>query len=283
MKPLGCLLGLTLGILVLSPSQGFTQYDLTICGDCSVDPCLGKKIGEACEGFPVGRICDPSRLFEECGFDPPWCSHRPYPIAGLSLAPVWCRYLCECRVGASDEEKPDISIPDGDPGGITVDIPLPPDWPGPCPGPFAGDLTIEIAFDHTSIGDLTVILSHGTTQITLMDRPGRTDSGDGCDADLHCEHPIYFGDNAIQTIECGTLTMCPGCFPEGEVPSGGYQPDEPLSAFRGQPLGGQWQLFVSDNAQGDTGKLCSVRLIGICEISVPVEQSTWGMIKALYE
>lgn len=134
----------------------------------------------------------------------------------------------------------DVPIPDNDPGGVSSTV----GWP--ATGEIA-DLNLCVAIPHTWLGDLIVTLTHvdtGTTA-TVIDRPGKTNGGLGCNGD---DLFVLLDDEAGAPVEneCGFL-----------IPSiaGNFAPNNPLSLFDGEDLSGDWRLTVSDNGSADTGVL----------------------------
>ncbi len=114
------------------------------------------------------------------------------------------------------------------------------------------DLNVEVEITHTWVGDLKVVLTHVDTgtQVTIIDRPRRRCclrrlrrfgcSGNNVDATLD--------DEASTRVE----DQCLGSTP---TISGSVRPNNPLSAFDGEDLGGTWRLTVTDWATLDHGFL----------------------------
>ena len=107
-------------------------------------------------------------------------------------------------------------------------------------------LKLTIKATHTWVGDLKFTLSKGAGSSIVIDRPGYTGSGFGCN-----------GDNVDVTIDDGSATLVESqCNATPPALSGPVKPNNPLAApFNGQTLAGTWTLNVSDNASGDTGSL----------------------------
>ena len=132
--------------------------------------------------------------------------------------------------------SPNLTIPDGNTTGVTDSMVI------STEGSLA-DLNVVVKIDHTWVGDLIVVLSHvnTNTSVTIIDRPGRTTSGNGCGSD---NIDVTLDDQAVASVE----NQCP--------PVGGtFQPNNPLSVFNGQSLAGTWTLNVSDRSAIDTGTL----------------------------
>ncbi len=129
-------------------------------------------------------------------------------------------------------------IPDSGSGSLTNTITVPDTY---C----VGDLIVEIAIDHTYIGDLRVELSHDGTTVAMIDRPGYTGSGFGCEQD---NFNIVLDDEGLGGAiedQCTANLASP--------PS--YTPNESLGLFDGLDVNGDWTLTVTDNAGQDTGSL----------------------------
>lgn len=218
------------------------------CLDC--DTCTSAA---ACSGSPPGAPCGTGHI----------CFDLKNPSCGVN------HRCCGCRLGVAQARNfnPPVAIPDGGGGGggieVTLDVP-----PLPC---VIQELDVAIDINHARIGDLKVTLQHGNVIVVLMDRPGFPQLPNGCDADLACGQPIYLSDGGAFPIECGA--NCATCFPNGNVTTGYYLPNEALAAFSGQPVAGIWQLRVEDLAQGSQGVLCRFELLFACQDAAGVPTS----------
>ncbi len=131
--------------------------------------------------------------------------------------------------------SPSLPIPDGDPNGITSTIDV-------NQNISITDLNVTVNISHTWISDLIIRLTspQGTT-ITLFNR--------------NC----YNEDNINTVFDDEGSTMACDSINAGNH----YQPVDALSAFDGEDAQGTWTLFVSDNANQDSGTLNSWNL-NIC-------------------
>ncbi|HJU39096.1 MAG TPA: S8 family serine peptidase, partial [Tahibacter sp.] len=139
-------------------------------------------------------------------------------------------------------------IPDNSATGVTVQIVVPP------MGTLA-DLDVSFATNHTWAGDLTVRLTKDAVVANLMDRPGVTTSGSGCqgnNADL-----IFDDEGTAGSVE----SSCSNGDPAYAPPGGRYTPNQPLSAFDGVEAGGTYSVFLSDSASQDSGVIQNLCLI----------------------
>ena len=127
------------------------------------------------------------------------------------------------------------------------------------------DINVEIDIAHTWVGDLTarVTSPDSATQITLFERPGTTapDSAPSSVGPFGCNAnniDAVFDDESVNPpIENETCVGNP-------VFSGDYKPHNAapndLSAYDGENPNGNWNVFISDSADGDSGILNEVCL-----------------------
>jgi subtilisin-like proprotein convertase family protein len=108
-------------------------------------------------------------------------------------------------------------------------------------------LNVFLQIDHTFVGDLIVTLTHVDTgtAVIIIDRPGVPTTSVGCGGDNIL---VTLADSAGSPVE----TQCAAGTP---TINGTFQPNNPLSAFNGQSLGGTWRLNVSDNEAKDFGSI----------------------------
>jgi len=142
----------------------------------------------------------------------------------------------ETNTNANFCSAPNRSIPDNDPTGIVDTIIVP-------EGENILDLNVVITATHSWVGDLVFTLVHAETgtAVTLIDRPGYPASSYGCSAN-----------NVNATLDDEAYAWAENaCPPVG----GSFIPNSPLSQFDGEGLSGTWNLRVSDNVRGDTGRL----------------------------
>lgn len=144
-----------------------------------------------------------------------------------------------------------VAIPDNDPTGITSTITVPAGTMGSII-----DLDVDLNITHTWTGDLIATLTKGALSSTLMNQPGRADTGFGCSG----ANPNIIADDegTDGTIEDSCVPAAPQAYP---VADGRYTPFTPLTVFDGDPVAGVYTLTISDNAGGDTGTLESWALL----------------------
>ena len=134
-----------------------------------------------------------------------------------------------------------LAIPDNSPGmGVSSDLAV-------TDQGLILDLIVGVGITHTWVGDLIVTLTHVDTgtAVTIIDRPGVPISSFGCSRN---DISAFLADAAATPVE----TECADATPTID---GTFIPNNPLSAFDGEDLGGTWRLTVTDNALPDTGFL----------------------------
>ena len=113
-------------------------------------------------------------------------------------------------------------------------------------GPIT-DLDVDLDVSHSYVGDLTFVLTHldTGTSVTLVDRPGHPASQYGCSGS---DILATLDDEATDPIE----DECAGGTP---TINGTFTPENPLSAFDGEDVSGDWQLTVVDAITPDGGRV----------------------------
>ncbi len=152
-----------------------------------------------------------------------------------------------------------------------------------------GDVDVSIASSHSWIGDLTFRLqAPGGSQLTLVNRPGRTGTGNGQSDDLQTATPILYNDSAPSGTSAesmgagcaGIIGVTAGC-PNNYIPAPDAADSIPgvgtnLAQFTGQASNGVWTLCVADSAAGDTGTLSSWSLTFTGSTPVELQDFTVG-------
>ncbi len=166
----------------------------------------------------------------------------------------------------------DLAIPDGDGSSLTSWITLP---GGTALGNVLQDLSVEVAIDHTWVGDLTLRLTApDATVITLVDQPGIPASFVGSDLDR--AHPLWFHDAYAMPswrmgIDCDSDEVI------GEFCTTEHAPSDPIAGVLGNFFG-PWKLEVTDGIPGYPGTLASWTLH---TTFVPAPEPTAGALVAL--
>ncbi len=103
------------------------------------------------------------------------------------------------------------------------------------------DVNVSVDITHTWVGDLTIDITSpsGTNVVLLMNQCGNTDDVDAT-----------FDDEAAGPIVCSGTPVI----------SGEVQPENPLSAFDGEPVNGDWIVRVTDATAGDGGTINEVSI-----------------------
>ncbi|MEM6640720.1 MAG: DUF4215 domain-containing protein [Pseudomonadota bacterium] len=169
-----------------------------------------------------------------------------------------CSASCEVEAGFTCDNEPDspsvcelipegcnttvTAIPDNNGTGVSSSIAMP-------AGGNLDDLDVSLVVDHTWVGDLIVTLRHNDTgtSAVLIDRAGlpAINPNFGCG---NANVDVTLDDAAGTAVE----DQCSGTPP---AIGGTQSPNNPLSAFNGEGVGGTWTLTVSDNAGQDTGSI----------------------------
>lgn len=128
------------------------------------------------------------------------------------------------------------------------------------------DLNVSISASHTWVGDLRFILTHEDTgtSVTLIDRPGVPHNSFGCNAD---DIGAILDDEASTPVEDECDHSGPAAI------AGTFTPQEPLAAFDGEDLAGQWHLTVSDLQAADTGTLVQWCLFPSPQVDLAVSKT----------
>ena len=138
------------------------------------------------------------------------------------------------------------------------------------------DASVELAIDHTWIGDLVVKLSTpGGTILGLMSRPGENEGADdgddavvGDSSNLQASSPVTFADTATASAEAmgsgiaGAQVACQddGVCSYAPAPGSITQPPSSFAGLAGENAEGTWTLCVGDSVAPDAGNLTSASL-----------------------
>ncbi len=191
-----------------------------------------------------------------------------------SDVPVPLRYLPPTAGGGGGSPVtvsytgPAVAITDNLPAGINVVVPVAgvgtiTDLNFSFDGTIASadPLSTTVGLNHSWVGDLVVKLtSPGGTTVTIVDRPGFTGAGFGCN------NNNFFGttlndDGGLPAIEIQTNPSPGPCNTALAFPVGNFSPNNPMSAFDTQNANGNWTVNISDNASGDTGSVRAFSLV----------------------
>ncbi|MCH7698553.1 MAG: proprotein convertase P-domain-containing protein [Chloroflexi bacterium] len=166
-------------------------------------------------------------------------------IAGLEGPPAVCPTAVGSGDSFSDSLPAPLAIPGDDPVGVMDCITIQDERP---------ILDLDVALDiDANVGDLVIRLTHddtGTT-IVLMDRPG-----------VPCAFCIcgYDGIDVVLNDEATSLVQ-DECTDASPTKVGEFRRNEPLSAFDGESLAGNWTLHIVDDIEGSQGDLIGWTLI----------------------
>lgn len=127
------------------------------------------------------------------------------------------------------------------------------------------DIDVELVINHTSNGQVHVMLLHGSEVVVLLDAVGSTPAlppgynDDGFNIVLDDEGPddgLGTGIHQYQLITGGSLPPglpLTGTWAPDLDGTNGTLPDYPLSSFDGMDADGTWILAVSDCGLGESG------------------------------
>jgi subtilisin-like proprotein convertase family protein len=164
-----------------------------------------------------------------------------------------------------------LVVPDNVPAGVTSVINV------PDSGPFTINSVKLNGATHSWVGDLIAKLTtpQGVT-IDLFNRVGRAataTTGFGDSSDLAGDYTFADGGASFTAAALAAGAAAP-------VPPGTYQSEGPggaatlLSGGNGPDAQGNWTLFISDNAGGDTGGIQGWTL----DITVIPEPTSFGLL-----
>ncbi len=154
--------------------------------------------------------------------------------------------------GASGGVDCTAPIPDGTLGGLVSSFGV-----EGCDVVEDADLALRV--DHGWTGDLKAVLRDPRgRRFLLVDRPGATGLGWGCEYD---GVDAILDDEASEPVEDACVDDQGGTLP---AIGGNLLPAEPLSPLDGLGGNGTWTLRLSDFGEGDTGTLLDWSLILTC-------------------
>lgn len=145
--------------------------------------------------------------------------------------------------------RPIVAIPDGDSfTGITDSILF-------LNHGAVADVNLLLHIDHTFVGDLRAVLTHGVSEVILLERPGEPADPAGCSRD---NVEAVFDDEASIPAE-------DQCSNDDPVIFGPVTPTQSLGGFDAGNVEGGWSLTVYDVASGDTGTLVQWCVLPVIE------------------
>lgn len=162
---------------------------------------------------------------------------------------------CEISGGQfTHGDEPNLAIPDADPVGIQSVISV------PATGAIS-DVDVNLHIVHSWQGDVIATLSHNGTSVTLIRNSGG--SSVGCTTNAFgyqsnnfgsAANPLVLDDSAPVSIDCYDGSADTIAIDDYAGPA---MPHEPLAAFNGMDVSGDWVLTVSAPLVQETGTLVS--------------------------
>ncbi len=200
-------------------------------------------------------------------------------LATLATLPLWA------GSGPYTTADPPIAITDNTGALGTCQTITVPSVPGED---ITGTVSVQITASHSWVGDLTFRLQPPVgTNLTLLNRPGRSGVGAGESDDFATATPITYDDAAASLTSAESIGLActgvigAGCGPNNYIPAPDAT-DTPiagegtnLAQFTGGQRNGVWTLCAGDSASGDTGTLTSWSLTFVN--STPVELLSFGV------
>jgi subtilisin-like proprotein convertase family protein len=182
-----------------------------------------------------GSRSDGTQAFDlpvACQGPPPTNTPGPTPTATNTPGPTTCTVYNSTNVP--------ISLPNGV-ASINSNLNV-------SGGGTIADVNFTVNMSHVWVGDIGMTLSHNSTNVTVLDRPGVPASTYGCS-----------GDNVVATLDDeASLPVENQCAGSTPTISGTFTPNNALSAFDGQSSTGTWTLTVNDYyTSADAGTLNS--------------------------
>jgi len=142
------------------------------------------------------------------------------------------------KIYCSGEDDNDV-IPDDDSFSITI--------PATDTGNLT-DLNVGLIFTHEWPGDLEVTIGHAGTQTFLIDKIAKAGGSVGsCSADI-----TQNGDEFLLLDDEGTTSIQTQCPPKLDN-SQSFKPKDPLTAFDGKSVNGDWTITFTDTSGGEAG------------------------------
>jgi subtilisin-like proprotein convertase family protein len=160
-----------------------------------------------------------------------------------------------------------IGIPENDPTGVNNTLNI-------APTGNIQDINIKVDVSHTWIGDIIVgITSPNSPSVIVIDRPGYTGSGNGCNRN-----------NIDTTLDDASATPVEGVCPNADpaIGAGPFSPNNPLSTINNTDLSGNWIINVSDNAAQDTGTLNQWCVIAMVDTGGTLNPADYSDLNSSY-
>lgn len=225
--------------------------------DCEVlvNDCNNNGLIDDCEGLPD---CNLDGIPDECQLAGNDCNGDG--VLDVCQPGADCNangILDTCEVNGGHftlGAEPNLAIPDSDPAGVQSVINV------PASG-MISDIDVNLHITHTWQGDVVATLSHNGTTVTLINHSGA--SSVGCTGNAFGYQSDNFGTEGTPLVLDDSAPVSIDCYngPASTIAVNNYagpaMPNEPLAAFSGMDLSGDWILTVSDPFAQEVGTLVS--------------------------
>ncbi len=120
-------------------------------------------------------------------------------------------------------------------------------------GSKVSNVTVDLNILHSWSGDVVATLTHNSTTVTLINRPGTTNTNFNC----NCGCPY---DNLVGTFADSAVTNADRCVLGDSGINAANSPYKPLgpgtlAGFNGSDANGSWTLTLQDRADDESGSL----------------------------
>lgn len=235
---------------------GSGSYDIQVATDPAFTAIVAAATGLTGTSFTPGAALADNTVYY-------WRVQATNGCGTGSYAPIFA-FATSGSATASFCRSPGLAIPDNNPTGVADNQTV----------VTAGrllDLNVSVRATHTWMGDLIFTVQNvgAGTNATLIDRPGYSGSGAGCDQN-HINATLDDGAAAPVESQCASSATAS---PPPYAIAGTFTPNNALSVFNNQQLAGTWRLTASDRASIDTGTLTQWCLIATYGVDVVADYS----------
>lgn len=217
------------GVWTLNVADAYTSADAGTLNNWSVEICT---VGAGATSTPT-----PTATATPLPTNTPTATSTPLPTNTPIVPPTGTPTTVPSACQTFDSADV-IALPNGT-ASISSDIVA-------SGGGTIDDVNVSLDMTHTWVGDLSFTLSHGGTDVVLLDRPGIPGSSWGCSRN-----------NILATLDDAASAAVEGeCANSTPTINGSFSPNGSLAAFNGSNGDGTWTLTVDDAyVSADAGSL----------------------------